>query len=611
MSEAPARSLSQAADEVVAVLHAFASAPFDLGGLCVRAWAGPRRTLLLDWYRAALSRTSHANNASATAPSVAWRVLPHHADPGQLESGIDIGLSLAQGRPVPLPGLLDHPTPPVVVVSMAERMGLGLSAAVAAALDARRLALVLLDESLEDEQGPWTGLLDRLALHVDLRNERLLAAVLERLELLSHDGSLGDASDSRPVMPEALLEQLAALSIQLDVRSARPLGHTVRLATQLAAPRGPVEIQEAELALSIRFALLPHARQLPQPPAEDSSPAAPEAEDQTPADPPDPNEGDDPDRTPARPDESDLTDTSDEQRLPDGAAERLIEAAIATLPADMLVALAGSAVRTRAQASGAGQLTARGRGRGRSIGARRGIPQGAERLHLFATLRAAIPWQRLRAGGLTGREMPGGQSSRPRLQLRKDDLHRHRELHRRGTTTVFVVDASGSTALQRLNEAKGAVELLLADCYVRRDRVALVSFRGRGAEMLLSPTRSLVAARRALGALPGGGGSPVAAGLEMAARLVTALARSGDDTQVVVLTDGRANLTRDGRPGRAEAASEAQALARQLGQVATQCVLIDTAMRPDPAARALAEAMQARYCPMPFARAQAIRAVIG
>ena len=123
------------------------------------------------------------------------------------------------------------------------------------------------------------------------------------------------------------------------------------------------------------------------------------------------------------------------------------------------------------------------------------------------------------------------------MLFRSDDLHVHRERRRRGTTTVFVVDASGSTALQRLAEAKGAVELLLADCYVRRDRVALVSFRGAGAELLLPPTRSLVAARRALTALPGGGGSPVAAGLELAARVASQLVRAGDDVTLVGISN--------------------------------------------------------------------------
>jgi magnesium chelatase subunit D len=311
--------------------------------------------------------------------------------------------------------------------------------------------------------------------------------------------------------------------------------------------------------------------------------------------------------------QADHDDPSDSaQPLPDGAAERLVEAALASLPSGLLAELAARASRSRSRASssGAGLLTPRGRGRGRSVGARRALPQAGHRLHLFATLRAAIPWQRLRRPDLS--TVPASASSAgPRLRLRKDDLHIHRELHRRGTTTVFVVDASGSTALQRLNEAKGAIELLLADCYVRRDRVALVSFRGVGAELLLAPTRSLVAARRALAALPGGGGSPVAAGLELAARLVSALSREGDDTQLVVLTDGRANLTREGRPGRAEAAEQALQMAGKLSVLVTRSTLIDTSVRPEPAARALAQALQARYCPMPFARAQAIRAAIG
>jgi magnesium chelatase subunit D len=89
---------------------------------------------------------------------------------------------------------------------------------------------------------------------------------------------------------------------------------------------------------------------------------------------------------------------------------------------------------------------------------------------------------------------------------------------RRETTTIFVVDASGSAALHRLAEAKGAVELLLADCYVRRDRVAMLAFRGKGAELMLPPTRSLVRAKRSLAGLPGGGGTPLAAGMDAAAR---------------------------------------------------------------------------------------------
>ena len=100
--------------------------------------------------------------------------------------------------------------------------------------------------------------------------------------------------------------------------------------------------------------------------------------------------------------------------------------------------------------------------------------------------------------------------------MRRDDFRMTRFQQRTRTTTIFVVDASGSSALNRLAEAKGAVELLLADCYVRRDQVALLAFRGKEAELLLPPTRSLVRAKRSLAGLPGGGGTPLAAGIDAA-----------------------------------------------------------------------------------------------
>jgi magnesium chelatase subunit D len=141
--------------------------------------------------------------------------------------------------------------------------------------------------------------------------------------------------------------------------------------------------------------------------------------------------------------------------------------------------------------------------------------------------------------------------------VRKDDFRIQRFKHRSETTAIFVVDASGSSALHRLAEAKGAVELLLADCYVRRDRVALVAFRGRGAELLLPPTRSLVRTKRSLAGLPGGGGTPLAAGIEAGLALADGVKRRGGTPLLVLLTDGRANVARDGSGGRVKAGEEA------------------------------------------------------
>jgi magnesium chelatase subunit D len=106
--------------------------------------------------------------------------------------------------------------------------------------------------------------------------------------------------------------------------------------------------------------------------------------------------------------------------------------------------------------------------------------------------------------------------------IRADDFQVMRYQQRSETTTLFVVDASGSSALHRLAEAKGAVESLLADCYVRRDRVALMAFRGKGCELILPPTRSLTRAKRSLAGLPGGGGTPMATAIDAAPTPVSA-----------------------------------------------------------------------------------------
>ncbi|WP_230168475.1 VWA domain-containing protein, partial [Roseomonas sp. CECT 9278] len=230
--------------------------------------------------------------------------------------------------------------------------------------------------------------------------------------------------------------------------------------------------------------------------------------------------------------------------------------------------------------------------RGRPAGTRQGELRAGARLALVDTLRAAAPWQRLR-------QRAGG----PRLVVKREDIRLRRFDAPQETTAIFVVDASGSAAMHRLAEAKGAVELLLADCYVRRDKVALIGFRGRAAEILLPPTASLVRAKRSLAGLPGGGGTPLAAGLDAARGMVDACRRAGRTPLLVLLTDGRANVARDGTGGRAQAEADALDAAKPLRIAAVPALLVDTAPRPQPFARDLAAAMGARYLPLPMADA--------
>jgi magnesium chelatase subunit D len=219
------------------------------------------------------------------------------------------------------------------------------------------------------------------------------------------------------------------------------------------------------------------------------------------------------------------------------------------------------------------------------------------RLNLIETLRAAAPWQKLRR-----RDDPDAS----RIRVTRDDFRITRLKQRSRTTTIFVVDASGSSASERLAEAKGAVELLLADCYVRRDEVALLTFRGKDAELLLPPTRSLVRAKRSLAGLPGGGATPLAAGIDAAAALADTIRRRGGTPALVLLTDGRANIARGGTTGRAAAEADALSAARGVRCSSLKALVIDTSARPEPAARRLADAMAAPYLPLPRADAGAI-----
>lgn len=131
------------------------------------------------------------------------------------------------------------------------------------------------------------------------------------------------------------------------------------------------------------------------------------------------------------------------------------------------------------------------------------------------------------------------------VTIRESDLHGKICASEVGTLVLFVVDASGSMAARRRMEAvKGAVLSLLMDAYQQRDRVAVISFRGAEAELLLPPTNSLDLARDALDSLPTGGRTPLAHALLLATQLVRRERRSTPDLPVlcVILTDGKANV---------------------------------------------------------------------
>lgn len=134
----------------------------------------------------------------------------------------------------------------------------------------------------------------------------------------------------------------------------------------------------------------------------------------------------------------------------------------------------------------------------------------------------------------------------------------------------------------------------------------MVTVGGAGAVVALPPTRALARAKRALQGLRGGGGTPLADGFARVAALATTVRRGGGTPVLVVLSDGKANLTRDGRGDRAMAHAEATAMARRLAADDLAALWLDIGPRPAPVARELATAMGARYLPLPFADARRI-----
>ena len=227
------------------------------------------------------------------------------------------------------------------------------------------------------------------------------------------------------------------------------------------------------------------------------------------------------------------------------------------------------------------------------------------RLDVLATLWQAAPWQRLRA------RADDDANGMRRLRVRKSDFRYARYREKTGTTAIFAVDASGSAAVQRLAETKGAIELLLAECYVRRDQVAMIAFRGAGSETLLEPTRSLVKAKRCLSALPGGGGTPLASGILASLAMAVGSVRKGQSVVAVFLTDGRGNVGLDGGTAKAQVAADIEWAARSFRAAGIRSIVIDTGQRPQARAQSLADALGAEYLPLPRGGATAVAREIG
>lgn len=576
--------------DALAAAELFAIDPVGLKGIAVADGPGPVRDL---WY---------AHLERALAPGLPVKRLPAGIEDDRLIGAIDLPATLAAGRPIARNGVLAEADGGLVVIPMAERVTAGTAARIAAAIDQQevaiereglagrtpsRIGIVAFDESSAPDERMPAALSERCAFLIRLRGLRFRTLSCPATAPSSLAEARARLKDLAPPTDE-MIQALVATSASLGIVSVTAPLLALRAAAAAAALAGRSFVAAEDAVLAARLVLAPRALAVPAEAPDDDAEPPPE-----------------PDR-----DRDDATPPDDPPAEPpslDQLADILLAAAKAALPDGLLERIdTGMASRRRSgDAAGTGSVQNTST-RGRPSGTRMGQPKSGARLALVETLRAAAPWQALRRAD--AREPRGVEECR-RILIRREDLRVKRFVRRRETTIVFCVDASGSAAFHRLAETKGAVELVLGQAYITRTSVALVVFRGQKAELLLPPTRSLSRAKALLAKLPGGGGTPLAAGIEMAALTALAERLKGRQPLIMLMTDGRANIARDGTARRPGAMDDAMEAARRLAWNRLDAVFIDTAPRPREEGRRLAQAMDARCVALPYVEAETVRDV--
>lgn len=528
-------------------LQLLAIDPVHLGGAVIRMRAQPARDAVLAAYEA----------------TVPMRKIPLNITDEQLFGGVDLAATLAAGHVVRGQGLFAEPNG--AILPMAERCPPDLAAKLAQLMDQSLIkGLLAIDEGIEAAEAVPDSLFDRIAFCIAPEGR------------MPADWTVLAQDPSGPKVPnKQAIQQLSELAARFGIASLRAPLFALQAARAHALLYGRAHLTAPDIEIAATLVYPQRATQLPDAEEEQGSDDAAHQE---------------PDQTQNETKERTMLDT-----------DMLIDAVRTLLPAGMIERLGRSKTAHAAKGNGAGRKTRSNR-RGRPLPSRPGKLGGGARIDLIGTLRAAAPWQPIRR-----KTQPG----RKELIIRPSDIRVRRYHQHSDRLLIFSVDASGSAAMARLGEAKGAIEMLLADAYASRDHVALISFRGTKADTLLNPTRSLVQTKRQLAGLPGGGGTPLAAGLQSAMQLAAQSQSHGMTPTIIVLTDGRANVALDGTPGRGAATQDATAIAQAIRAQGTDALIIDTGNRPEPALRDLSGTLAGTYIALPRADAARVSAAVG